>query len=81
LSSLTPSRSTDQRRRDRVSYVSKEQREKHMSQSMAVFGDLSVMSREASRVAHDDFTVSLDSPEDSPTSVPCGITISITLNC
>lgn len=52
-----------------------------MSHATAVFGDLSALAEEAATVALDDVTVSLDGAEDAPTSVPCGITISITLDC
>lgn len=52
-----------------------------MTNTTAIFGDLDLMSEEASAVAQDDVTISLDGAEDSPTSFPCGITISITLDC
>lgn len=52
-----------------------------MSPSSSVFGDLDLLATAGAEVAHDDMSVVLDDGADAPTSVPCGITVSITLDC
>lgn len=44
-----------------------------------VLGDLDVLAEAGAEA--EEFEVLLDEETDSPTSVPCGITISITLDC
>ncbi|MFD3686115.1 hypothetical protein ACFWTE_14990 [Nocardiopsis sp. NPDC058631] len=52
-----------------------------MNQPASIFGDLDLLATAGAQVAHDDMSVTMDEGTDAPTSVPCGITISITLDC
>ncbi|MDA2812530.1 hypothetical protein O4J56_17940 [Nocardiopsis sp. RSe5-2] len=44
-----------------------------------LFGDLDLLAAAGAEAA--DVTVAMDESVDAPTTVPCGITISITLDC
>lgn len=52
-----------------------------MNQAATVFGDLELLSTAGAQAAQEDMSVTLDEGFDAPSTIPCGITISITLDC
>lgn len=52
-----------------------------MNQSANIFGDIELLSTAGAQAAQEDVSITLDEGVDAPSTVPCGITISITLDC